>query len=247
MKHALDLLLSLRPDEAQPTPLYLQLARNLENAIHNGQWQADQALPSERNLSESLSISRVTARKAMEVLLEQGLIRRNQGSGTYISPRLEQPLSRLSSFSEMLRQKGLTPSSTWLERYIDRPSHEEVIRLGLSPSEKVTRLRRLRKADGLVMAIECSTIPTRLLPDPLAVGDSLYEHLDSINRPVVRALQHIRAINASAADAELVGIAPGTAMLLMTRIGYLESNTPIELTDTYCRNDYYDFVAELRR
>ncbi|WP_162960186.1 GntR family transcriptional regulator, partial [Pseudomonas aeruginosa] len=66
-------------------------------------------------------------------------------------------------------------------------------------------------------------------------------------RPVVRALQHVRAINASASDAALVGIAPGTAMLLMTRIGYLEDNTPIELTDTYCRNDYYDFVAELRR
>jgi len=58
---------------------------------------------------------------------------------------------------------------------------------------------------------------------------------------------HIQAINASDEFAALVGIAPGTAMLLMTRVGYLEDNTPIEVTDTYCRNDYYDFVAELRR
>lgn len=65
---------------------------------------------SERNLSETLNISRVTARKALEVLFEQGLIRRNQGSGTFITPRLEQPLSRLSSFSEMLRLKGFTPA-----------------------------------------------------------------------------------------------------------------------------------------
>ncbi len=108
-------------------------------------------------------------------------------------------------------------------------------------------MKRLRKADGTVMAIENSTLPARLLPDPTAVGDSLYEYLDGIGRPVVRALQHVRAINASASDAALVGFAPGTAMLLMTRIGYLEDNTPIELTDTYCRNDYYDFVAELRR
>ncbi|MEQ7917888.1 GntR family transcriptional regulator [Xanthomonas sp. WHRI 1810A] len=240
-------ILSLRPDDTQATPLYLQLARNLEAAIHSGQWKADQALPSERSLSETLSISRVTARKALEVLFEQGLIRRNQGSGTFITPRLEQPLSRLSSFSEMLRLKGFTPSSQWLEREITLPTHEQLIRLSLSPSDNVARLKRLRKADGIVMAVEMSALPASLLPDPLAIGDSLYAHLDAIGRPVVRALQHIRAVNASAQMAELVGIETGTAMLLMTRIGFLADNTPIELTDTYCRDDYYDFVAELRR
>ncbi|MGE7991821.1 GntR family transcriptional regulator [Pseudomonas sp. NPDC089554] len=240
-------LTTLRPDENASTPLYLQLARNLEQAIHAGQWSAEQALPSERTLSEALDISRVTARKALEVLLEQGLIRRVQGSGTFITPRLEQPLSRLSSFSEMLRMKGFTPSSHWLDRRIGAPSAEELVRLALSPNDQVARLKRLRKADDIVMAVECSTLPARLLGDPQAVGDSLYQHLDQLGKPVVRALQHIRAINADAELAAQVGIEPGTAMLLMTRIGYLDDNTPIEVTDTYCRNDYYDFVAELRR
>ena len=54
-------LLALRPDDSQPTPLYLQLARNLEAAIHAGQWKAEQALPSERNLSELLGISRAVS------------------------------------------------------------------------------------------------------------------------------------------------------------------------------------------
>jgi len=238
---------ALRPDESLSTPLYLQLARSLESAINAGQWRAEEALPSERNLSEYLGLSRVTARKALEVLLDQGMIHRIQGSGTFITPRLEQPLSRLSSFSEMLRLKGFTPSSVWLEREISLPTHEEVIRLGLSPTEKVVRMKRLRKADGVVMAIEQSTLPARLMGDPSTVGDSLYAHLDAIGRPVIRALQHVQAVNASAQEAALVGIKPGTAMLLMTRIGYLEDNTAIELTDTYCRNDYYDFVAELRR
>ncbi|WP_327439810.1 GntR family transcriptional regulator [Pseudomonas donghuensis] len=240
-------LTALRPDDTLATPLYLQLARNLEQAIHAGQWKAEQALPSERSLSEALDISRVTARKALEVLLEQGLIRRIQGSGTFITPRLEQPLSRLSSFSEMLRLKGFTPSSQWLERSIDAPSSDELVRLGLSPSEQVVHLKRLRKADDIVMAVEYSTLPARLLSNPEAIGDSLYQYLDQIGKPVVRALQHIRAINASAELAARVGIQPGTAMLLMTRVGYLDDNTPIELTDTYCRDDYYDFVAELRR
>lgn len=238
---------ALRPDDTQATPLYLQLARNIEAAIHAGQWKAEQALPSERSLSELLGISRVTARKALEILFDQGLIRRHQGSGTFITPRLEQPLSRLSSFSEMLQMKGFTPGSQWIKREIALPTHDELIRLSLSPIDNVARLKRLRTADGIVMAIEMTALPAKLLPDPHAVGDSLYAHLDSIGRPVVRALQHIRAINASAEFATLVGIETGTAMLLMTRIGYLEDNTPIELTDTYCRDDYYDFVAELRR
>ena len=240
-------ILTLRPDDKQSTPLYLQLARNLEAAIHAGQWKSEQALPSERALSEQLSISRVTARKALEVLFAQGLIRRSQGSGTFITPRLEQPLSRLSSFSEMLRLKGFAPSSHWLEREITQPTHEELIRLALSPTDKVARLKRLRKADETVMAIEMSALPASLIPQPQSIGDSLYEYLDNIGKPVVRALQHIQAINASPEFATLVGIEPGTAMLLMTRVGYLEDNTPIEVTDTYCRNDYYDFVAELRR
>ena len=150
---------TLRPDDSQPTPLYLQLARNLEAAIHAGQWKSEQAMPSERNLSEQLGISRVTARKALEVLLDQGLIRRLQGSGTFITPRLEQPLSRLSGFSEMLRLKGFAPSSQWLQREITQPTHEELIRLCLSPTDKVARLKRLRKADDTVMAIEMTARP----------------------------------------------------------------------------------------
>lgn len=78
-------ILALRPDDKQSTPLYLQLARKLEAAIHAGEWKSEQALPSERVLSEQLSISRVTARKALEVLFAQGLIRRSQGSGTFIT------------------------------------------------------------------------------------------------------------------------------------------------------------------
>ncbi len=109
MKTAHDLLLALRPDEAQPTPSICSW-RAISSAIHAGQWKAEEALPPNATSSETLNISRVTARKALEVLFEQGLIRRNQGSGTFITPRLEQPLSRLSSFGEMLRLKGFTPA-----------------------------------------------------------------------------------------------------------------------------------------
>jgi GntR family transcriptional regulator len=111
----------------------------------------------------------------------------------------------------------------------------------------VARLERLRLADGVVMAIEKSTLPVSYLPEPQAVGSSLYAHLDAAGHRVVRALQHFRAVNASKKIARLANLDVGEAMLLVTRIGFTEANVAIELTDTYCRNDYYDFVAELRR
>ncbi len=108
----------LRPDPENDTPLYLQLARKLGAAIHENRWNAGEALPSERVLSEALGVSRITSRKAIALLVEQGLIRRTQGAGSLITPRYEDPLSRLSSFSEMLRRRGFTPSSKWLSREI---------------------------------------------------------------------------------------------------------------------------------
>src|SRR5258705_12069525 len=100
----------LRPDPENDTPLYLQLARKLGNAIHDNRWNAGEALPSERVLSEALGGSRITARKAIALLVEQGLSRRSQAAGSFTTPRYEDPPSRLLSFSEMLRLPSFTPS-----------------------------------------------------------------------------------------------------------------------------------------
>src|SRR5258705_8304012 len=141
----------LRPDPDNDTPLYLQLARKLGQAIHDNRWNAGEALPSERVLSDALGVSRITARKAIALLVEQGLIRRSQGAGSFITPRYEDPLSRLSSFSEMLRRRGFTPSSQWLSRVIEPANRDEVIQLGLCPAAAWLRMGRLRTAVVAVM------------------------------------------------------------------------------------------------
>jgi len=236
-----------RPDARDSSPLYVQLARKLGQAIRDGHYQADEALPSERLLSESLDVSRVTARKAIDQLVEQGLIVRRRGSGNYIAPRIEQPLSRLTSFSEELHQRGHTPSSKWLERGITSAVPDEQLSLGLSPGARVARLERLRLADEVVMAYEVSVLPQNVLPQPESVEGSLYEYLTSTHQAPVRALQHIRAMNAEAPLAKLLEVPTGLALLFITRVGYLDNGAAIELTHSYCRSDYYDFVAELRR
>lgn len=239
--------LDFRPDPQSASPLYLQLARWLEHAMAEGRFRPHEALPSERSLAETLGLSRVTARKAIDRLVEQGLVLRRHGSGTYIAPRLEQGLNRLSSFSEELRQRGFDPSSRWLSRALAPATPEEQLSLGLSPGTRVARLERLRLADATVMAYEISVLPQTAVPDPAQVETSLYEHLAARGLAPVRALQHLRALNADAHQAELLGVPPGEALLHITRVGYLDSGQAIELTQSFCRSDVYGFVTEMRR
>jgi GntR family transcriptional regulator len=224
-------------DAASASPLYVQLAQALAAAIRDGLYQADQALPSERTLGDELAISRVTARKAIDQLVDQGLVVRRRGSGNYIAPKLEQPLNRLTSFSEELRQRGFHPSSRWLKRVLSAATPDEQLSLGLSSGVRLARLERLRLADDVVMAYERSVVPAQVLADPLAVDHSA----------PARALQHIRALNADAALAAHLEVPLGQAVLFITRVGYLDSGAPVELTHSYCRSDYYGFVAEMKR
>jgi GntR family transcriptional regulator len=238
---------NFKPDADAASPLYLQLAQALAKAINEGRYQADEALPSERLLAEELNLSRVTARKAIERLAEQGLIIRKRGSGNYIRPRLEQPLTRLTGFSEELHQRGFVPGSRWLNRGFSAAAPDEQLQLELHNGERVARLERQRMADGVVMAYEVSVLPESALPDPEGVSASLYSHLAKTGKAPVRALQHIRALNVDAKLAALLEVPVGAAVLFITRVGYLANGQAVELTHSYCRSDYYDFVAEMRR
>ncbi|MCX7172905.1 MAG: GntR family transcriptional regulator [Proteobacteria bacterium] len=242
-----DAIAEFKPDARDSSPLYLQLARKLGRAVRDGRYQVNQALPSERSLSAQLDVSRVTARKAIDQLVDEGLVLRRRGSGNYIAPRLEQPLSRLSSFSEELQRRGYTPGSRWLGRSIATATAEERQFLGLARNARVAHLERLRLADDVVMAYEISALPLTVLPDPRVVRTSLYRHLERIGHAPVRAQQHLQAVNAPDGLAAQLGVPAGQAVLFITRVGYSETGQAIELTHSYCRNDYYDFVVELKR
>jgi GntR family transcriptional regulator len=229
------------------TPLYMQVAHKLMQDLRAGRYQADQALPAERVLSEQLDISRVTARKAIDQLVEQGLVVRKRGSGNYVAPRIEQPLAQLSSFSEQLQQRSHRARSEWLRRSMSSASSDEQQALGLPSGARVARLERLRLAGAAVMAYEVTAIPSSVLARPDAVQDSLYEYLARSGREPVRALQRIRACNASPELAARLDVPPGRAVLFITRTGFDAAGVAVELTHSWCRSDHYDLVAEMHR
>jgi GntR family transcriptional regulator len=238
----------LRPDPGATSPLYLQLVERLAAAIAGGRLKEGEALPAERLLAQRLGVSRTTVRRALDELTLRGLVASRHGSGTFVaSTRLEQPLARLSSFSEDMRARGRRPGFTWIERGVAAPSPEEAIALGLTSGERVARFVRVRLADGEPLAVERAAVAARHLPDPAAVGGSLYAALQARGLEPVRALQHLRAAAVGAADAALLGIAPGSPVMATVRHGYLADGRPVEFTRSVYRGDRYDFVAEMRR
>ncbi|MEZ5779675.1 MAG: GntR family transcriptional regulator [Paracoccaceae bacterium] len=231
-------------------PLYVQLRRRIEEGIASGFLAPDMPLPAEREIASLTDLSRVTVRKAIAELVGRGLIVQRQGSGSFVAPsmlpRVEQLLSRLTSFSEDMARRGFKSEMDWLERGLFQANADETAALGLLAGEQVARLGRLRRADGRPMAIERASLPTAILPNPLIVTHSLYEVLGEAGLRPVKATQKISAVNLSVADAELLGVAPMAAGLKIERVSYLPDSRPVELTRSLYRGDTYDFVAELR-
>jgi GntR family transcriptional regulator len=232
-------------DEADSLPLYQQLQRGLRQAIQSKILQPEDALPPEREIAEEFSVSRITVRKALDGLVGEGLLTRRQGSGTFVSSRVEKNFSKLTSFSEDMLARGRTPRSTWLRKSTGTVTPEEALTMGLSPGTPVYRFHRLRYADDAPMALEYCTVPSFCLPSIDAVESSLYAALERAGHRPTRALQRLRAVLFTAEQAALLGAQERDAGLLVERRGFLRDGRPVEFSQSYYRGDTYDFVAEL--
>lgn len=227
-------------------PAYMRLRRAIRGSIEQGQVKPGQALPSERELARQLDVSRVTVRKALAGLVEDGVLTQRHGAGTFVSERIVKPLSKLTSFTGDLRARGLNPRSVFMQRGVGEVTPEEAMALNLSPGALVVRLYRLRYGSDEPLAIERTAVPHDIVKDPEMIVDSLYEVLESLDCRPVRALQRLRAVNFNAEQARLLDVPEGSAGLALERRTFIADGRLVEYTRSWYRGDAYDFVAELQ-
>lgn len=239
-------MIDLSSSKTSNTPLYLQIARSIRRQINEGRIAQGEALPSERDLCELTGASRVTIRKAVDQLINEGLLWRKQGSGTFVSERIEMPATYLGGFTEDARARGQEPGSVWLIRNYANPTREEAAKLKVSTSSVVARLGRVRLSGGEPLAIEHAVVVESLLPPIEEIGDSLYAALDSKGNKPQKGRQKVRASLASPTEAGLLSIQENSEVLRIERVTWLDDGTVIEFTRSAYRGDRYEFVTDIR-
>ncbi len=237
-------------DRTLPLPMYYQLKELIREELGAGKWQPGDLIPSERELSERYGISRMTARQALTELTNEGLLRREQGKGTFVSePRIEQRLTRLTGFTEDMRKRGLRPGVRVLRlEAMDAPVRVAEA-LQIEPGVPIVLLERLRLAESTPMAIETGYVyfdrAHKLLEEDYQ-GGSLY-HLLAEKYDVVptRAEQQIEAALCSQRRRELLELDEVAPVLRTKRVTYEQRGRPFEYVEAIYRADRYVFHVEL--
>lgn len=232
-------------------PIYHQLYEILRNGINQGRWQPGDLLPPESELIDRYQVSRITVRQALDALVNEGLIYRQRGRGTFVAqPTVEQGLTRIVSFTEDMRQRHVQPGTQVLAAEIKPATPELAEKLEIEPGEPLACLERLRLADDEPMSLEQSHLVHRLCPGVLS-GDYAHTPLrealeQQYGLRLVRAKQVIRASAAPAKLAKKLGIAPNAPLLAIERVSYSPQNVPVEFLRLYHRGDRYALYNELR-
>ena len=208
------------------------------------------AIPSERQLSVDLGVSRLTVRAALDDLAREGYVIRRRGSGTYVQqPKIAQELT-MTSFSEDMRRRGMTPGSTTLS--IDRVLAGA--RLGrllhVSPSEEILVIKRLRLADGETMAIETLHLPASLVPglEPKDLAGSFYELVrDRYGVAIASGTQAIEPTVTNEEESAALGVPLHSPAFLFERTSRDDDGRTVEYVQSVYRGDRYRIVTELSR
>lgn len=229
-------------DRTSPVPLYYQLAQALERSILDGDLVPGDRIENEIDLAKRLSLSRPTARQAIQALVDKGLLVRKRGVGTQVVRNEVHRAVELTSLYEDLIAAGQRPSTELLDYRLGRPDEEVADELGIERSDQVVSIRRLRKADDVPLAILTNHIPAELAPAPDELqSKGLYQCLRGRGITIAHAQQRIGARISDDAEADLLDEPAGGAVLTMQRVAFNESGTAIELGRHVYRASRYFF------
>ncbi|MFJ5694995.1 GntR family transcriptional regulator [Arthrobacter sp. NPDC093125] len=239
--------LNLDIDRNSPVPLHHQVAQSFEEAIIEGRLAPGHRVESEMVLSTRLRLSRPTVRQAMDSLVRRGLLVRKRGIGTQV---VDGPLRRpvkLTSLHEDLRAVGLDPTTVVTSFAWEVPKAEIAEGLGSAADLKVCHFTRIRAVDGKPLALMENWVSSTIkgLSAEALETDSLYDVLQRAGVNLRVASQSIGAATADSAQAALLNIRPGAALVTMRRTASDDTGRVIEIGRHVYRADSYTFDMTL--
>jgi GntR family transcriptional regulator len=234
-------------DKQSPVPVYYQLKKLILAKIAAGEFGPNQPIPSERELCDTLKISRMTVRQALNQLANEGVLYREKGRGTFVSKsKIEQ--RNIMSFSDMVIQKGMRPAAKILYFQKTPPTPDFPELAEPLNSELFYHIRRLRLADTTPIGIEEVFIPEKHCPnlEQFDLTASLYRiirekytlSISYVDNEIESSLPHQD-------ERELLAIPDNTPVIRINGKSYTESDLTILYERSIYRADEYKFSARI--
>lgn len=240
---------NLGEENAPPPPRYVQVRQRLMRSLASGEWRAGDLIPSEARLAELFGVAPGTVRKAIDKMVQQNLLVRRQGKGTFVSSHDHK--RALHHFFSLVGNDGLwlLPSVEVLDFKEGAAQREEAQRLALSRNDRVFRIQRRRFHDNQPYILERIVLPKKLftglqMPPGTAAPQLLYEFYEKeFGITITSATEELRAVNATAEQAALLGTEAGTALLKINRLAFGFERTPVEWRTSLCETSSHYYLA----
>jgi GntR family transcriptional regulator len=241
-------------DISNPMPKYLQISAWLKELIQAGRYRSGDKLPSELELAKMCGVNRNTLRQAIAELAAAGLLRKEKGSGTFvtapIASEVKHKLERISSFKDMLGESGITARTRLLKKSIEEAGDYVAKVLHLGSDRRVVVVRRVRAGNGTPYIYEESYLPADLFSGILEMDltGSMYYHLsENFNVVLARCKQTISAVSLGRNIAGILNLPQRSAGLFIESVTFDDRSVPVELLYAYHRGDKFKLEIELGR
>lgn len=226
------------------TPLYKRFATAIKDAVRDGVLVHEEILPSERDFSQSLSISRITVRKAMDALEKEGVVLRSRGYGTQICSQFEYSLKEPKGLSQQAVLRGKKPDTVWINKSKIHCDAAIAEKLGLNKGSEVYLLKRIRYVDQQAVSVEESWVPARYIADADEIGISLYDYFHQQQILPVKSQSRVSARMPDEALQQQIALPDNVPVLVIKQLALDAQGNPLEYSISYCRSDMYVFIAE---
>ena len=233
-------------DSNTSMPLYKQLELMLREEIDNGKRPAGSQLPTENELEQIYHVSRVTVRKALSMLVEDGYLERRSGKGTFVTgKKFQRNIDRVIGFTEMCQKLGKTAGAKTLKIALEDPTEKECQQLSIESDCKILCVERLRTANGKPVILEYNKFPEAfsfLFGENLN-NASLYDALKKYNIIFTQSKKMIDIVFATTNEAKLLGITKGYLLLRISSVVTTADSSFTALSKQLCIGDQFKLMV----
>lgn len=227
-------------------PLYQQLKDAILTQIENGELKNGQQIMPEQEMSEAYQISRITVRKALAELVDEGVLAKRQGKGTFVQDRkIVEDLSQANSFTNLCKRNCMRPGGVTLKMEVETPTARDMEELKLGSDEMIVHIERLRLADDAPIMLENLYFPGHLsgILEENLENASLYQILeDKYGLVSGDSEMQFEIVCGSSYESSLLQVKTGSPMFLVRELVFDQNGAPLHRTKSYLRGDQVKYV-----